>query len=81
MNWGEGDDPMTDHTHFYPFCPFVLGQNDGNIPLGEEPGPQNIPEKGDQDEEDCQTEELSGAEASAAETQSDQRREYCCNLM
>ena len=42
---------MTGHRHHFPFCPFVLGQNVGNIPLGEEPGPQNIPEKEDQAEE------------------------------
>ena len=53
--WEEGHDPMTQHRHWFPFCPFVLGQNVGNIPLGEETGPQNIPEKEDQAEEDRET--------------------------
>ena len=46
---------MAEHKHFYPFCQFILGQNVGNIPLGEETGPQNIPEKEDQAEEDRET--------------------------
>ena len=47
---------MTQHRHWFPFCPFVLGQNVGNIPLGQETGPQNIPEKEDQIEgEDRET--------------------------
>ena len=29
----EGDDPMTEHTHLFPLCPFVLGYEVGNIPL------------------------------------------------
>ena len=36
-DWVEGDDPMTEHTHLFPLCPFVLGYEVGNIPLGAEP--------------------------------------------
>jgi len=32
-DWVEGDDPMTEHTHLFPLCPFVLGYEVGNIPL------------------------------------------------
>ena len=67
---------MPEHRYWYPFCPFVLGQHVGNIPLGEETEQQNISEKEVQTEEDCQTEEPSGATASAVETQSEQRREH-----
>ena len=73
-SWEGVHDPISEHRHHFPFCPFVLGQNVGNIPLGEETGPQNIPEKEDQVEEDRetvtnseavgQTEELRGAMAS-----------------
>merc|ERR1719270_2798704 len=31
---------MTEHRHHFPLCPFVLGQNVGNIPLGAEAGHQ-----------------------------------------
>lgn len=30
----EGDDPMTEHSHLFPLCPFVLGYEVGNTPLG-----------------------------------------------
>ena len=43
---------MTQHRHWFPLCPFVLGQNVGNIPLGQATGQQNIPEKEDQAEEE-----------------------------
>ena len=33
-DWVEGDDPMTEHSHLFPLCPFVLGYEVGNIPLG-----------------------------------------------
>jgi len=32
----EGDDPMTEHRNLFPHCPFILGQNVGNIPIQEE---------------------------------------------
>ena len=32
----EGDDPMTEHSTLFPMCPFVLGYQVGNIPLGDE---------------------------------------------
>ena len=32
-DWVEGDDPMTEHSHLFPLCPFVLGYEVGNIPL------------------------------------------------
>ena len=35
----EGDDPMTEHTHLFPLCPFVLGYEVSNIPLN--PGEHN----------------------------------------
>jgi len=35
-DWVEGDDPMTEHRNLFPMCPFVLGFQVGNIPLGEE---------------------------------------------
>ena len=54
---------MTAHRQFYPFCPFVLGQNIGNIPLEEETEPHNIPEKEEQSkEEDRETVTNSGVE-------------------
>ena len=57
---------MTQHRYWYPFCPFVLGQNVGNIPLGEETGPQNIPEKGEQsEEEDRETVTKSGVDVAS----------------
>lgn len=51
-SWVEGDDPMPDHRHWFPFCPFVLGQNVGNIPLGERTEQHYIPEKGEQTQEE-----------------------------
>ena len=33
-DWVEGDDPMTEHSHLFPLCPFVLGYEVGNTPLG-----------------------------------------------
>jgi len=35
-DWVEGDDPMTEHSTLFPMCPFVLGYQVGNIPLGDE---------------------------------------------
>jgi len=39
-DWVMGDDPMTEHRHHFPLCPFVLGQEVGNIPIGAEPRQQ-----------------------------------------
>jgi len=39
-DWVMGDDPMTEHRHHFPLCPFVLGQDVGNIPLGAVAGHQ-----------------------------------------
>ena len=35
-DWVEGDDPMTEHAHLFPLCPFVLDYEVGNIPLGDD---------------------------------------------
>ena len=58
-DWVEGDDPMTEHRTLFPMCPFVLGYQVGNVPLGSEdtvsesPGhdetglrPQTLPHSG-----------------------------------
>ena len=29
--WEEGHDPMTQHRHYFPLCPFVLVKSVGNI--------------------------------------------------
>ena len=50
-DWVEGDDPMTEHRHLFPLCPFVLGQEVGNIPLGAESSQQNIARTGGEGED------------------------------
>lgn len=35
--WDEEDFPHTEHRSIYPTCPFVLGQNVGNIPIQTQP--------------------------------------------
>uniref|UniRef100_V9KD44 RING-type E3 ubiquitin transferase n=1 Tax=Callorhinchus milii TaxID=7868 RepID=V9KD44_CALMI len=32
-NWEPGDHPMSEHRRHFPFCPFVLGNHEGNIPM------------------------------------------------
>ena len=44
-DWVEGDDPMTEHRHLFPLCPFVLGQEVGNIPIGGEASRQQEPSR------------------------------------
>ena len=31
--WDAGDDPIDEHRKFFPACPFLLGENVGNVPL------------------------------------------------
>jgi E3 ubiquitin-protein ligase XIAP len=31
--WVPGDDPMEEHSKFFPRCPFVIGLDIGNVPL------------------------------------------------
>jgi len=35
-DWVEGDQPMLEHANLFPLCPFVLGREVGNIPLGQD---------------------------------------------
>lgn len=37
--WGRDDDPMTEHAKHFTTCPFIMGGEVGNEPLGEDPFP------------------------------------------
>ena len=37
-NWEEEDFPITEHRSLFPECPFIQGQEVGNIPLSQFPG-------------------------------------------
>lgn len=37
--WEQGDDPMTEHARHFTTCPFIMGGDVGNEPLGEDPFP------------------------------------------
>jgi len=37
--WERGDDPMTEHARHFTTCPFIMGGEVGNIPIGEDPLP------------------------------------------
>ena len=37
-DWEPEDDPMKEHAAFSPECPFVLGEDTGNVPLASRPG-------------------------------------------
>lgn len=37
--WDRDDDPMSEHARHFSTCPFIMGGDVGNIPLGEDPFP------------------------------------------
>lgn len=37
--WDRDDDPMTEHARHFSTCPFIMGGDVGNIPLGDDPFP------------------------------------------
>lgn len=37
--WDRDDDPMTEHTRHFTTCPFIMGGEVGNEPIGEDPFP------------------------------------------
>lgn len=37
--WERDDDPMTEHARHFTTCPFIMGGDVGNVPLGEDPLP------------------------------------------
>ena len=39
-DWEPDDDPMQEHIKNYLTCPFVMGGDVGNVPLGEDPFPE-----------------------------------------
>ena len=42
--WEEGDSPTAEHRKFYPNCPFVRGQNAGNVPVYQRLSSQDLEE-------------------------------------
>ena len=67
-DWVEGDDPMTEHSHLFPLCPFVLGYEVGNIPLSsDEQFPGDVAQVLGQDETGVRWSEQHREPNSAAE--------------
>ena len=67
-DWVEGDDPMTEHSHLFPLCPFVLGYEVGNIALSsDEQFPGDVAQVLGQDETGVRWSEQHREPNSAAE--------------
>jgi len=40
--WEPQDDPWTEHCKLFPHCPFVRGENVGNVPIDQTPTPLSM---------------------------------------